>query len=266
MDPNSRKAIEDFVTSMQEVARLIKQRNPDVIVAPMFGAVPFIDVLGVIDDAFPNEKVVYVPASNRVYRLREVLRGTFQNVIREHIPLGGSLLSLDEVVSGNSLMRVYKQFEAARVAYANEATVTTFGPDVDFRLPAVKEYRDALITSINYRSIGVVDSKLQRQGRQQNPEYQRLVDSHIVIPVQTPCIVTMDRPEFFPARYKEQKDSEGRTVYLPVVEQFQVSQPYIDLLITVADMMGKDRNVVTMHNLARIRNSYQYVPEHLRHL
>lgn len=266
MDPNAQSTIEAFVSSMEHATRIIHEQNPTCILAPMFGAVPFIDVMNIIDDEFPNEKVVYVPASSKVYRMKEVLRGAFEKVIEEHTPNGGSILSLDEVVSGNSLTRLFKQFEAARINYANSKTVATYGKQTDFRESSVRAYRDDVINSIVYHSIGIVDKKLERQGKQRNPEYKTLVSKGVVIEVLTLCIVTMDRPEFCPAQYKLVKDDMGRDVFLPVVEGFDVSPQYIDFLGKVAGICGKDPASVTVRNLGKIRESYKIVPAHLCHL
>ena len=57
MDPNNYKVIENFVRSFEKTSDIIKKKDPDCIVAPMFGAVPFIDVLNIIDDEFPNHKI-----------------------------------------------------------------------------------------------------------------------------------------------------------------------------------------------------------------
>ena len=76
MDPNDRKTIESFVKSFEEVSVKIHDSNPDCIIAPMFGAVPFIDILNILDENFPNDRVEYVPASNKVHKLRESSEGS----------------------------------------------------------------------------------------------------------------------------------------------------------------------------------------------
>jgi len=264
MDPNNNKTIESFVKGFEEVAEIIKDRNPDLIIAPMFGAVPFIDILNIVDDEFPNNKVEYVPASNKVHRLRDVLRGVFKNLINAYTPVGGSFLSIDEVVSGNSLVRVFKQFDAARMQYANEKTKEMYGENADFRDGNVCSFKDSILNSINYNSIGIVDSKMKRLGKKMNGEYNALVENEIVIPVDVDCIVTMDKTDFFPARYKTDVDSENNTIYLPVVGGFDVSSHYVDFLKEVAEIVGKDPNSVTVSNLGKIRSSYIWVPEELR--
>ena len=266
MDPNSQKSLESFVRSFEQVAETIKERNPDCIIAPMFGAVPFIDILNIVDDEFPNHKVMYVPASNKVYRLREVLRAVFEKVIQEKAPDGGSFLSIDEVISGNSLQRVFKQFDAARVNYANRRTVELYGENTDFRKDNVAAYRDNLRDSIRYNSIGIVDSRMKRKGKSMSKGYTELIDRGIVLPIDTECIITMDRMEFFPARYKIAKDCQGKKVHLPVVTNFNINPKYVDFLGEVAAAVGKDPAEVTVSNLVKIRDSYQLVPEELRKL
>jgi len=266
MDPNEYKTVESFVKSFEKVYEIIKEKDPDCIIAPIFGAVPFIDVLNVVDEQFANNKVEYVPASNRVYRLRDVLRGAFENIIDEYAPDGGSFLSIDEVISGNSVQRVYKQFDAARTNYANKKTVQTYGENANFEDENVSRFRDSVKESIKYNSIGIVDSKMDRLGKRKEPCYYELLEEKVIIPVNTDCIVTMDRTDFFPAKYKLDKDSEGKSVCLPVIEKFDISAVYIDFLQKVAGILGKDPAKVTVSNIGKIRDSYKWVPENLRNI
>jgi len=266
MDPNQYKTIERFVHDFEKVAQIVHKENPDCIIAPMFGAVPFIDVLNIVDPTFPHDKVEYVPASSKVYRLREVLRGSFKNLIDAYTPNGGKFLSLDEVISGNSVTRMYKQFETAKIDYANEKTAVVFGPNTDFRNDNVRAFRDSLVDGIKYQSIGIIDSKLARIGKARNKEFEQLLEKGAVIPVETPCIVTMDKTGFFPAKYKRVEKEEGKFVYLPVVDEFCVAPAYFDFLRTVSEIVGKDSRNITLTNMMKIKDSYIWVPEELRTL
>ena len=266
MDPKNEKTIESFIRSFEKVNDLIREEKPDCLVAPMFGAVPFIDILNIIDDEFPNDFVEYVPASNKVYKVRDVLRGAFLNLIKAYAPNGGSFLSIDEVVSGNSLTRVYKQFNAARMDYANKKTKEIFGNETDFTKENVRKFRDELVDSISYKSIGIVDSKLERLNKVKHETYLDLLKEGVVLPVKVDCIVTMDRMDFFPAKYKIAYNDQDQAVFLPVVSDFQISPVYVDFLAQVAGILGKDPQSVTMRNMVKIRNSYHLVPEDLRKL
>ena len=266
MDPTNPKTIEALVKALEKVSEIIKGKEPDCIIAPMMGAIPFIDMLNIIDEEFPNHKVEYVPASNKIHRLRPVLRGAFASLIEGYAPNGGSFLSLDEVVSGNSLVRVYKQFDAARNNYATMKTKEVYGPETDFQRKEVLAFQQNLIDRIDYNSVGIVDPKLDRLKKKQNHEYLQLLERKIVTPVPTSGIVTMDRTGFFPAQYVQAQEPNGRTVYLPVVETFNVSNEYLNFLRTVAGIVGKNPDEVTVRNMGKIIASYQFVPESLRTL
>jgi len=254
----------EFVKSLEEVLDIIKQRKPTCVIAPMFGAVPFIDILNIIDDDFSkNTNVEYVSASNKIHRLRDVLRGSFENIINAYAPDGGEFLSIDEVISGNSLKRVEKQFDAARMNYANRKTIELYGDKTDFKDENVKSFRDSVVESIKYNSVGIEDSR--GEGKK-NSEYESLVEKGVVIPVKTKSIVTMDRTDFFPAQYKQDKDSEGNTIFLPVIDKFDISSNYMDFLQTAAGILGKDPERVSLKNVGKIRSSYKWVPEDLRSL
>src|SRR3989344_5142158 len=224
MDPNNYKIIENFVRGFEKVDEIIKERNPDCIIAPMFGAIPFIDVLNIINEEFPNEKVEYVPASNKIYRVKDVLRGAFENLISKH--------------------------------YSEDGT--------DFLLPNIKAFRDLRLNLIRYNTVGIVDSKMKRFSRSKNKSYHELLGRGIVIPIEIDNIVTMDRTDYFPAKYKQTKDSEGKNLYLPVVDEFRIENNYVDFLTTVSEILGKDSSNVTVRNIGKIRDSYKLVPENLR--
>ena len=261
MDPKNPKTLESFVRSLETVAGLIKQRNPDVIVAPMMGAIPFIDVLNVVDPNFPNDKVVYVPASNKVHKVEQVMAGAFGNIISALTPDGGSYLAIDEVVSGGSAQNVFKRFGAARSAYSRRKTLDLYGPTANFKDKPVGDHETSVRASIKYNTIGIVDAKATKRSA-----YQEMVDRGIMLPVPTDCIVTMDRTDFLPFGYKTGHDDQGRLVHLPVVDCFTVSPAYIDFLISVSQVLGTNMQDVTVRNMAKIRDSYKWVPEELRTL
>ena len=261
MDPKNPKTLEGFVRSLERVAALIKERSPDVIVAPMMGAIPFIDVLNVVDPNFPNDKVVYVPASNKVHNVEEVMTGVFGNVISALTPDGGSYLAIDEVVSGGSAQNVFKRFGAARSAYARRKTLDLYGSTANFRDRQVGDHENSVRASIKYNTVGIVDAKAKKRSA-----YQEMVDRGTMIPVPTDCIVTMDKTDFLPFGYKTDHDDQGRLVHLPVVDCFSVSPAYVDFLISVAQVLGANAQDVTVRNMARIRDSYRWVPEELRSL
>lgn len=263
MDPNNPGTIESFVRSMEEATHIVRHENPDVIVAPLMGAGPLVDVMNIVDGEFPNERIEYVPASSRLHRARDVMRCAFENIIRAYCPDGGRVLSIDEVVSGSSVLRVFKQFDAARMNYANRKTLELFGEDVDFREDKVRAFRDEVYNSIVYKSLGIVDSKMRRLGKRMITGYDEHVNNGVIIPVDTDQIVTMDRVGFFPVKYKAIRKKGERTIYLPEVEGFDVSREYMDFLLSVAEITGIDPETVTVSNMGKIMLSNRWVPDYL---
>lgn len=260
---NQKETLDSFIHAFEKVAEILREKDPDVILAPMMGAVPFIDILNIIDDEFPNEKVIYVPASSRLHKVSKVLRETFRNIIEDYTPNGGKFISLDEVVSGNSCIRVYKQFENAVEQYALERNDSLSAEsDLEYKKQLIKKTKD----SIEYHIIGIVDSKMDRQGKSKVKEYNKMLDDGLITPVNTHSIITMDKVQFIPFDYKSGYDSEGREIHLPVVDKLRISPEYIGLLKSVAERIGKNPDNVTVMNIAKITDSYKHVPEYMRNV
>ena len=64
-DFESRDEFEKFVDGFRGVATLVRENSPDYIFAPVVGAVPFVDILSIVDQNFPLEDVCYLPNSSR---------------------------------------------------------------------------------------------------------------------------------------------------------------------------------------------------------
>ena len=251
MDPNALVNIERFVQGMEKVDDIIKEENPDIIIAPMMGANPFIDVLNILNEDFPNHKVEYVPASSRLEDPKKVMRNAFYQIIKEHQEK--KYLSIDEVVSGNSAERVHKQFKAALMQYANEETLRLFGETTDFTKENVRNYRDTIIKEHEYKTIGIEDERILKRKKERNPEYKELLKKGIAIPVPVGTIPTMDRPSLMPWKYEATKNKK----FLPKVSKIEYNQEYIAFLKVVAGIAGKNPNEVEIKNIAKIMNAYK---------
>lgn len=278
VDPNSQKAYDAFARCFEIAAEKIREYEPDVIIAPMRGAVPFIDVLHIIDESFPLDKVEYVSASSVVHRRKEVLKGSFRNIIKaSDAGEQTKFLSLDEVISGNSAAIVSKQFDAARWEYANDKARDSLGSpeqwksigsdDPGFKR-AIEQHRAETIERMPYVTIGIVDKEKRDTipEDRRTPAYQRMLEKGIVIPIETPSILSMDKIGFFPANYREGTDGEGKPVHLPVVESFHAGPRYLDFLKRIASIVGKDPAKISPCNVGKITDSYKWVPEELRTL
>lgn len=268
MDPNANSSIEDFVKGMYEVSSKLHALQPDYIIAPMVGAIPFIDVLCIIDEHFENEKVLYLPASNKIKGVRTVIRNWFGNMLRESYVPGSDLkmVSIDEVISGNSLVRSLKQAEAAIQDVANERMEAQLAQILERKSPKEiqailsgelrKRLREEIASKISYFPIGIVDEGKRAKKKSANREWLKLVSEGKTDSVSVMCIPTMDRPDFFPITYKP---ISGESLFYPLVETFKVSPEYVTFLQRVAGISGKDPQTVTLMNMSRILESKRYL-------
>ena len=243
-----KEKLESLVNALFKVNDYLEKENPDLIIAPLRGAVPFIDILNIINEDFPNEKVEYVIASSCVDDLRTSLRKSLFTLIAEKIPEGGTAVFIDEVVSGNSLVRLYKQFNAALNEYVERRIVSLYGKEIDMTRREIKNYKQEFLQQFKVRHIGLVEEKPKKK----NKEYQKLLEEEIIIPFEVIHIPTRDRPKYCIIQYEENQLKNDRVAYLPRIKEVKVSQDYLGLLEDVARIIGKDPESVEIHNIGKI--------------
>jgi len=117
---------------------------------------------------------------------------------------------------------------------------------------------------ISYVSIGVEDSKLGTEARPRQREYLGLRENGDVIPVSVEAIISMDKPNLCPARYKllsEKQGVRGHVCYSPVVEDFLVTDAYLTLLENIAKIGGKNPEKISPVNMRRILESSNFLDD-----
>src|SRR3989344_9238941 len=100
-----------IVEGFKKVSDIIKMKGPDYILAPVIGAVPFVDILKIIDRKFPLENIVYLPNSSRFSNRDELVSRWYKNFYKKK-DVGDEMkiLCLDEVLSGSSAVNSYINF------------------------------------------------------------------------------------------------------------------------------------------------------------
>ncbi len=249
-----KKSLEKIVEELRIVDQYIKKEKPNLIVVPLRGAAPFIDILNIIDDEFPNEIVEYIIASSCVKKVREIIKKSLFSLIVDKLFDGGKIVFIDEVVSGNSLVRIYKQFHAALNEYAERKIISIYGKDVDMTRENIQNYKESLIKKFEERHIGLVEKKKVNK----NKEYLELVNEGIVIPFYVQRIPTRDQPKYRIIHYREKPLEEDRIRYLPEIEKVEASQEYLELLKDVAMIIGKDPESVKINNIEKILNANEW--------
>src|SRR3989338_9557832 len=108
----NKKQIISYIDAMIKASEIIKRENPDYLIAPLMGSVPFVDVMNIVSNDFDNSRVFYLPSSSRIHNVNEVIRSWYFNFLKdktifpEFFP---KIMGIDEVVSGHSVIRGFKE-------------------------------------------------------------------------------------------------------------------------------------------------------------
>jgi hypothetical protein len=108
--------LKSYVDAMRQAGDIFVKRKPDYILAPMLGSVPFIDAMHIVNPDFDPSKVVYMPASSRILDVNKVIEGWYFNFLRDKassIEGFPTIMGIDEVVSGASVIRCIKHIDLA---------------------------------------------------------------------------------------------------------------------------------------------------------
>jgi len=238
------KELESFVRGFRRVSDTVKMEKPDYIFAPVVGAVPFIDILAIVDRHFPLDSVEYLPNSSR-FANRDELMGRWYANFYERNEIGDpmKIVCLDEVLSGSSAVKGYKQF---RRSIEDRARARAEG--LSDGSSAVRQYQKKLENDVNYKIIGV-----QEAGHKTCVAFNRLVKKGVVHPVNFDKVFTIDNVYLNAIRLRPgEMKANGRMSYLPEIERFDVTSDYMELLRNIARCAGVDPSTVNPVNFSKI--------------
>ncbi|MEA3329577.1 MAG: hypothetical protein U9Q06_02425 [Nanoarchaeota archaeon] len=108
--------LKSYADAMMDASSIITQLNPDFIVAPMLGSIPFIDAMAIVDSNFDPTKVVYMPASSRIKEINNVMKNWYTNFLEDIVDFPYEfprIVGIDEVVSGSSVTRCMNAVDIA---------------------------------------------------------------------------------------------------------------------------------------------------------
>jgi len=112
----NRKQLTSYADAMGKASDIIRGENPDFLVSPMLGSVPFIDAMAIVDEDFDASRVVYMPASSRIDKVNNVIKGWYGNFLDDTVDFPYEMpkvMGIDEVVSGASVIRCLKSIDSA---------------------------------------------------------------------------------------------------------------------------------------------------------
>jgi len=106
--------LKSYARSMIHAASIINKQNPDYLVVPMMGSVPFIDAMSILDNDFDPSKAVYLPASSRINNVKKIITKWYKNFLDDVTDKGEffpKIIGIDEVVSGGSVSRCFNALD-----------------------------------------------------------------------------------------------------------------------------------------------------------
>ena len=237
--------LDKFIEGMIRLGKGVRESNPNVIIAPINGAVPLIDILNIVDPNFDNSQVEYMPASSKLEDVRGVIKTWTEHFLLENCPTDSptySIAVVDEVVSGNSSVRVYKSVKEGINAFARERERKL---DIPYRTTK---------RQVKYKTFGAKDNKCPVKSK----EYRGLLESGVAQLYDVGQIVTMDRPEYTPVQFRSEL-LEGKLRFYPEIEGINISREYLDLLENIAKVVGADPSTITSVNQNKIMGCPRYL-------
>jgi hypothetical protein len=235
---------EEFVKGFKRISDMVRMENPDYIFAPVVGAVPFIDILHIVDRHFPIDSVTYLPNSSRFENRDELMDRWYHNFYKEN-ETGDKIkiVCLDEVLSGSSAVKGYKQFRKSLDDRSKEKA-----KGLNNEVEVIQNYRRKLEKNISYKIIGI-----QEKGKILSPSFRKLLNSKLVHLVSFDNVPTIDNVSLNPIRLKVKgKNIQGRTNYLAEIDSFDITPDYLNFLREIACYAGYDPSNISPINLSKI--------------
>lgn len=236
--------MDEFVNGVKKASDLIKMQGPDFIFAPVIGAVPLVDILNIVDRKFPNDDIVYMPNSSRFVNRDELMSNWYTNFYnRNEVGQPLKIVCLDEVLSGSSALKGYKQFEKSLHdrALAKAREIGGTGEDVE-------GFQRKLHKKVKYGIVGFAE-----KGHKRNSRFNHLINQGLAHVVEFDDIPTIDNVAYNPIRLKVGVKRNGRDTYLPEVDEFVATDTYMSFLQDIASYVGANPNDVQPGNYARIK-------------
>jgi hypothetical protein len=236
---------EEIAKGFSRAADILRMENPDFVLVPVAGSVPFIDILHIVDRKFDVGSAVYIPNSSRFADREKLMSRWYQRFYRDNeVGKPIKFVCIDEVLSGSSAVVGHRQFERSIEQRARDKA-NEFSGD---RMKAYETFKKGLGKHLSYRILGIAE-----RGHLRNPQFRRLVHRGVSHAIEFDDVPTIDNVALNALRFRvERVQRNGRPIYAPEIDRFDITQEYIDLLKGVASYVGVDPSSVGPVNLGRI--------------
>jgi len=237
----TREQLVSFTDAIRSAAGAVAEVNPSFYIVSLNGGLPLFDVMSVLDRNVDSQRAIYLPGSSKINNCADVLTNCFENFFLEKRDQSDDvmpLVSLDEVVSGRSVERLFNSYNAAsrRVMRAQYGASQKQKDLVEFE--ALQLRNQFPLSVFGIREIRPAGSKLDQTylGRVKKGEVREYF---------TDKIITMDDPDYQTVEFAH-PNTKGfvGTAFQPRVQQIILKRPYLDLLADIARYIGVDPETV----------------------
>lgn len=158
-------ALRSFQRGMEQAAEFIVEERPTYVLIPMMGSVPFVDCMAICNPNFNPELADYMPASSSIENINTVMKDWMGNYLNERANLDQpiKIVGIDEVVSGQSAVRVYRAVTQAIDAKKRELAgkiLQGFDPNKPEKFTEAAERFNALTNHQHYGFISDLVSEM----------------------------------------------------------------------------------------------------------
>lgn len=177
--------LDSYIEAMYHAASILVEGQPDFIVAPMMGSVPFVDVMHIVNNDFDISKVVYMPASSRIDNVGGVICDWYSNfLVDAMVKTEGNprVVAIDEVVSGSSVVRCIKNVDLAcnktRKRNLSDLISKLTSKDPSLAIETIQEI-DQMTDHSHSFDLAVIRRNIEYEKYEQNPELARVHLSYL---------------------------------------------------------------------------------------
>lgn len=242
------KELDSFINAIINARDKIKELNPGYYIVSLVGGLPLFDILGIVDKDLDTDLAFYFSGSSKIYNSKRVLTNCFTNFFLEkqdEVSERCPLASLDEVVGGHSVERLFNAYnaasrEAARYNLKRHETVPL--------AHLVDDEAVHLTNKFPLRVFGIKDTR--NLGRKMSREYERRKGEGEILEFPVKKIITMDDLDYSIVEFEHPKSSGWTSGYYPKVKEIKRTREYEHLLRDVAMKIGSDPEKI---NLDRAR-------------
>jgi len=226
---------ESFMKAMKGMSDMLRSEKPDYIFAPILGSIPLVDTLSIVDRHFPLENVEYPPNSSRFLKRETLIDKWYSNFLETNFTgRKMSIICVDEVISGSSATKGYREFEK-----------TLYNLGLEKGIPLERK--------VNYKILGIGEKP---RNNKRNRGFTKLVNRKQAKVFEAKKIITADNSFLNPIRLKKGGlNPQGRQIYLPEIEFISYPQDYLVLLHNVATHIGVDPEQVSPTNIMKMQES-----------